>query len=192
MDQKNTFDTPTTALLHRAEYGAALLILTGLFIAHWGDIRWLPALLLFTYIDLVGYIPGAIAYYRSPDGRIPKRYYVMYNSMHSMLSMGLVVALWAWLVRPEWALLVVPIHMCIDRAIFGNQLKPFSVPFEPHRLPAFDRLLRSLTPLPVSKPSVAEPATGGAGDELDAAEAALAADDLAAVAAADRQEARVR
>ncbi|HZN19635.1 MAG TPA: hypothetical protein VFB84_15860 [Micromonosporaceae bacterium] len=217
MDQKNTFDTPTTALLHRAEYGAALLILTGLFIVHWGDIRWLPALLLFTYIDLVGYIPGAIAYYRSPDGRIPKRYYVMYNSMHSMLSMGLVVALWAWLVRPEWALLVVPIHMCIDRAVFGNQLKPFSVPFEPHRLPAFDRLLRSLTPLPASKPSVpdpaaAEPAAGSAGDELDAAEAALAATatasgsaapasdppetapagaELAAAAAAGRQEARV-
>ncbi|GAA4681531.1 hypothetical protein [Phytohabitans rumicis] len=149
MDQKNTFDTPTTARLHRAEYGAALALATGLFVAHWGEVRWLPALVLFTYIDIIGYIPGALAFKRSPDGQIPKAYYVLYNTMHSALTMGLVVALWAWLVRPEWALLVVPIHMCIDRAIFGNQLKPFAVPFEPHRLPAFDALLRSLKPGPV-------------------------------------------
>ena len=37
----------------------------------------------------------------------------------------------------EWALLVVPIHLCGDRALFGNFLKPFRVPFEPAPLPAF-------------------------------------------------------
>jgi hypothetical protein len=144
MDQLNTFDTPTVARLHRAEYGAGLLLGAGLFIAHWHDIRWLPAIGLFAYIDVIGYLPGAFAFRRSPDGRIPRRYYVLYNSMHSLLSAGLVCAAWAWLVRPEWALLAVPIHLCIDRAVFGNQLKPFGVPFEPHRLEAFTRLLDSL------------------------------------------------
>jgi hypothetical protein len=148
MDQQNTFDTPTTARLHRAEYGAALALASGLFLAHWSDIRWLPAIALFAYIDLIGYIPGAIAYRRSPDHRISRVYYVLYNSMHSLLSAGAVVALWAWLIRPEWALLAVPIHLFIDRAVFGNQLKPFGVPFEPHRLPAFERLLRDLTARP--------------------------------------------
>ncbi|RSM70829.1 hypothetical protein DMB66_07650 [Actinoplanes sp. ATCC 53533] len=148
MDQRNTFDTPTTARLHRAEYGAALALATGLFLAHWSDIRWLPAIGLFAYIDLIGYLPGAIAYRRSPDHRISRVYYVLYNSMHSLLTAGAVVALWAWLIRPEWALLAVPIHLFIDRAVFGNQLKPFGVPFEPRRLPAFERLLRELAARP--------------------------------------------
>jgi hypothetical protein len=148
MDQQNTFDTPTTARLHRAEYGAALALATGLFLAHWSDIRWLPAIGLFAYIDLIGYLPGAIAYRRSPDHRISRVYYVLYNSMHSLLTAGAVVALWAWLIRPEWALLAVPIHLFIDRAVFGNQLKPFGVPFEPRRLPAFERLLRELAARP--------------------------------------------
>jgi len=141
VDQKNTFDTPVTAALHRAEYGAALLLASGLFLAHWSQIRWLPAIALFLYIDLIGYLPGAIAFRRSGDGRISRGYYVLYNSTHSLVSAGIVVALWAWLVRPEWALLAVPIHLFGDRAIFGNQLKPFGVPFEPQRLPGFDRLL---------------------------------------------------
>lgn len=144
MDHKNTFDTPATAWLHRAEYGAALAVCSGLFIANWGEIRWLPAIALFVYIDLIGYLPGAVAYHRSRDGRIPRVYYVLYNSTHSLLSAGLVVGLWAWLIGPEWALLAVPIHLFGDRAIFGNQLKPFGVPFEPRRLASFDKLLREL------------------------------------------------
>jgi len=144
MDQKNTFDTPVTAALHRAEYGAGLALASGLFIAHWHQIRYVPAIALFVGFDLVGYIPGAIAFHRSGDGRIHKGFYVLYNTAHSLLTAGLVVALWAWLVRPEWALLAVPIHLFGDRALFGNQLKPFGVPFEPKRLPAFDALLREV------------------------------------------------
>ena len=32
-----------------------------------------------------------------------------------------------------------PIHLFGDRALFGNFLKPFAVPFEPHEDPAFAR-----------------------------------------------------
>lgn len=156
MDQLNTFDTPTTARLHRLEYGAALALTTGLLIANWDGVRFWTGLLLFAYIDIIGYIPGAIAFHYSKDGRISKVYYVLYNTMHSWLSMGAVAALWAYFVKPEWTLLVIPLHMCIDRSIFGNQLKPFSVPFEPKRLPAFERLLAGLTPVPVSKPTIAD------------------------------------
>ncbi|MEU2611678.1 hypothetical protein ABZ570_08860 [Micromonospora sp. NPDC007271] len=162
MDQKNTFDTPATAALHRAECAAALLIASGLFVAHWSEIRWLPAIALFAYIDLIGYLPGAIAYHRSRDGRISRVYYVLYNSTHSLLSAGLVVALWAWLLGPEWALLAVPIHLFGDRAIFGNQLKPFGVPFEPKRLPGFDRLLSEVRAgRPASPDSGRQPAKVG-------------------------------
>lgn len=146
MDQANTFESPTTSRLHRAEYLAGLAVATGLFIAHIGEVRWLPALLLFVYIDLIGYIPGAIAYRRARDGRISKGFYVSYNIMHSLLTQGAVAALWAWLIRPEWALLVLPIHLFADRGIFGNFLKPFGLPFEPVPDQEFAALSRRLFP----------------------------------------------
>ncbi len=172
MDAKNTFDTPVIAGLHRLEYLAGLALASGLFIAHWGEIRWLPAIGLFLYIDLIGYIPGAIAFYRSPDHRIPRAYYLLYNSMHSLLSAGAVAALWAWLIGPEWALLALPIHLFGDRALFGNALKPFGVPFEPHRLPAFQQLLDGLepqhpvrTPVPAPDTSTEQASTEQVGTE---------------------------
>lgn len=144
MDQANTFESPTTARLHRAEYLVALAVVTGLFIAHVNQVRWLPAVVLFAYIDLIGYIPGAIAYHRSKDKHISKGYYIAYNFMHSMMTQGAVAGLWIWLVRPEWALLVLPMHLFADRGIFGNFLKPFRLPFEPVANPEFAALSRRL------------------------------------------------
>ncbi|HEX6471593.1 MAG TPA: hypothetical protein VF069_21010 [Streptosporangiaceae bacterium] len=144
MDAKNLFLTTTTYRLLRLEYGAALVLATVLFFMHLGDIRWIPFVVLFAYIDLIGYIPGTIAYHRSRTGHIPRAYYVLYNVMHSMFTQGLVAGLWMWLIGPEWALLALPIHLCGDRALFGNFLKPFAVDFEPKADPAFERLQADL------------------------------------------------
>lgn len=140
MDAANRFETRTTALLIRLEYLIALGVCLVLMLAHLGEIRWLPAILLFAYIDVIGYLPGAIAYRRSRGGRISKVYYVLYNTMHSFATQAVVVGLWAWLVGWEWALLAIPVHLCGDRALFGNFLKPFSVRFEPKPDPAFVRM----------------------------------------------------
>jgi Ca2+/Na+ antiporter len=139
MDMKNLFMTPTTAYLIRAEYALGLVVSVVLFFTHLGDIRWWPAVGLFLYIDLVGYIPGAIKYHRSPDHRISRTYYVLYNTMHSMVTQGLVALVWIWLWGPEWALLALPIHLCGDRALFGNFLKPFVLHFEPETHQAYRR-----------------------------------------------------
>ncbi|MDI5962474.1 hypothetical protein POF50_007080 [Streptomyces sp. SL13] len=144
MDQANPFETPRTYSLHRAEYLVALAVTTGLIIAHLGEIRWWVAVVLFFYIDLIGYIPGAIAFRRSGGAPIPKAYYVMYNVMHSLLTQGAVAALWCWLVKPEWALLLIAFHLFGDRGLFGNFLKPFSLPFEPVRQHGYLRLLDDL------------------------------------------------
>lgn len=144
MDQANPFESPTTFRLHRAEYLVGLAVATGFFIAHIGEVRWLPAVILFVYIDLIGYIPGAIAYRRSADHLISKGYYVAYNIMHSLVTQGAVAALWIWLVGPEWALLVIPMHLFADRGVFGNFLKPFGLPFEPVPNPSFVALTREL------------------------------------------------
>ncbi|WP_018635202.1 hypothetical protein [Parafrankia elaeagni] len=144
MDAANPVETPTTYRLHRAEYLIAFAVLTGLFIANIGEVRWLPAVLLFAYIDLIGYIPGAIAYRRSPDHRVSKAYYVAYNVMHSMITQGAVIGIWIWVAGPEWALLVIPIHLFGDRGLFGNFYKPFGFAFEPEPNPAYQRFAAEL------------------------------------------------
>lgn len=137
MDHANTFDSTATYRLLRAEYAVALVIASVLFLWHVHDIRWAPAIFLFIYIDVIGYLPGAIAHHRARGRPIGRPYYVLYNVMHSFVTQSTVVGSWMLLVGVEWALLVVPIHLCGDRAIFGNFLKPFSVPFEPKKLPEF-------------------------------------------------------
>ncbi len=139
MDNQNLFETQTTYRLLRLEYVAVLFICLGLAIIHYREMRWWVFILLFSYIDLIGYIPGMIAY-RLVKGRpLPKIFYILYNSMHSMLSAMLIALLWAWLIQPEWALLAIPIHLSGDRSIFGNFLKPFHVSFEPVIHPEYER-----------------------------------------------------
>ncbi|KZM75685.1 hypothetical protein [Nocardia terpenica] len=134
MDAYNHFESDITFKLTRLENLVALFVSLALFIAHIGEVRWLPAVLLFVYIDVIGYIPGLIAERRSlasgGDGRISKVYYVLYNVMHTWITQAVVIGLWGWIFGFEWALLVIPIHLCGDRSVFGNSLKPFSIPFD--------------------------------------------------------------
>jgi hypothetical protein len=140
MDVKNPYESPLTFKLHRAEYLVGFAVSIGLTVAHFHQIRWIPWLALFLYIDLIGYIPGAIAFRRSADGRISKVYYVLYNSMHSLITCAAVAGLWMWLIGPEWALLAIPFHVLGDRGVFGNFLKPFGRPFEPVANPQYEQL----------------------------------------------------
>ena len=149
MDALNHFDTRTTYRLIRLEYLIGLVVSLVLFAVHLDEVRWLPAVALFVYIDLIGYLPGAIAYHRSATKRIHRGYYVVYNTMHSLATQSVVVGLWAWLAGWEWALLAIPIHLFGDRALFGNFLKPFAVEFEPVTHPAFAALQAAVErPLP--------------------------------------------
>ncbi|MFI9626379.1 hypothetical protein [Streptomyces sp. NPDC052042] len=145
MDHVNRFESRTTFALLRLEYGVALVVCSVLFLLHLSEVRWWPAVLLFVYIDVIGYLPGAVAHRRARGGDIPKVYYVLYNTMHSLVTNAIVVGTWALVAGFEWALLAVPIHLCGDRALFGNFLKSFKVRFEPVRLPAFAEFERRLT-----------------------------------------------
>jgi hypothetical protein len=160
MDAANRFETRTTYRLIRLEYLVGLMIAVVLLVVHAGAVRWLPAVGLFVHIDLIGYLPGAIAYHRSASKRIGKIYYVLYNTMHSLVTQALVVGLWAWLIGWEWALLAVPIHLFGDRALFGNFLKPFAVRFEPVPHPAFVALENAVEP-PAAVPPAPSPVAVG-------------------------------
>jgi hypothetical protein len=148
MDMRNLFLTRNTYWLLRAEYGLGLLVASVLFFTHLGEVRWLPFVALFVYIDLIGYLPGAVAYHRSATKDISKGYYLAYNVMHSLVTQGLVALVWIWLAGPEWALLALPIHLFGDRALFGNFLKPFTVHFEPSTHPEYARFATALRARP--------------------------------------------
>lgn len=142
MDAVNRYDTRATHALVRLEYGIALAVCVALFVVHIGEVRWLPAVVLFAYIDVLGYLPGALAHHRAKGAQIPRVYYVLYNVTHSFATQAVVAGVWLLVAGWEWALLAIPIHLLGDRALFGNALKPFSVPFEP--APEFARPRREL------------------------------------------------
>jgi hypothetical protein len=131
MDQANPFESRTTYRLHRAEYLVLSAVAIALFVVHIHQVRWLPAVALFVYIDLIGYLPGAIAWHRS-------------STMHSLITQSAVIALWGLFVGWEWALLAIPIHLFGDRGLFGNFLKPFNLSFEPTPHPAYLKLRAAL------------------------------------------------
>ncbi|MFJ1748153.1 hypothetical protein ACIOJD_18185 [Streptomyces sp. NPDC088116] len=144
MDALNHFETKTTYRLLRLEYLVALGVSFYFLFTHLGDINWWAFALLFVYIDVIGYIPGAIAYHRSSTKRIPKVYYVLYNIMHSLATQAAVALVWVLAGGSKWALLALPIHLCGDRALFGNFLKPFGLGFEPVVHPVFAELQRDV------------------------------------------------
>ena len=131
MDNTNRFHTDETWLWVRAEHASVVLILCALTALYAREVAWDRFVVAFTVIDLVGYLPGAIASRRASGGRIAPIYHHLYNVTHSYLTAGIAVGIWA-LVRggAEWAMLALPIHLSSDRGIFGNVYKPVSLPFE--------------------------------------------------------------
>ncbi|WP_031071086.1 membrane protein [Streptomyces sp. NRRL WC-3742] len=174
MDALNRFETKKTFLWTRLEWLAGLGIAVFLTLTHLGDIRWPVFIALFLVIDLVGYVPGAIAYRRAGGGDIAKGYYVAYNVMHSLLTSMVLAGLWAWLVEPEWALLALPVHLFGDRGLFGNSLKPLGTSFEPIRHPAFADFEGAYASAASPSPAVAAAAAAAERNAADAVSPASA------------------
>src|SRR5216684_6614362 len=132
MDTKNRFHTNETWLWTRAEYIAVMLVLSLMVVLHARDVMWGRFVFAFAIIDIIGYVPGAIAYHRQGGGKIAPIYHHLYNVTHSFLTGGAVIALWTLATgAPEWAMLAIPIHYLGDRGVFGNVYKPTSLAFEP-------------------------------------------------------------
>lgn len=132
MDIKNRFHTESTFMLERAEHLLVVIACSVMVLQHWQETSWIRFVLAFAVLDVIGYIPGAIAYRRQQGGRIPAIYHYLYNITHSYLMAALVVALWYLATgRFEWAMLALPIHLSGDRSLFGNIYKPLELPFEP-------------------------------------------------------------
>jgi hypothetical protein len=132
MDTKNRFHTDETWLWVRAEHIALLLALVVLLALNVSEVNWPRFVAALVLIDLIGYLPGAVAYRRAGCRRIAPLYHHLYNLTHSYLTGGVVVGVWALALGGfEWAMLAVPLHLSGDRGLFGNTYKPMSLPFEP-------------------------------------------------------------
>jgi hypothetical protein len=159
LDALNLFQTRTTAALARLEWAGLLAVSVALVLIHRGQVDWVLFAGLFVVIDVVGYLPGRIAFRRSPIGCIPRVYYVLYNAMHSLATWTAVIAaatlVWGW----RWAFLAVPVHLLGDRSLFGNAVKSFGVSFEPVAHPEFARFQARYAAAGPWRGSTAPPAT---------------------------------
>jgi len=138
MDIANRFHTPVTHALERVDYLLISLGLAGYTLAKASEVNWVAFWLLFWVIDVVGTFPALVAYYRRHRARperptlLPRGYHVAYNTAHSLATGAVVCALLAALHGgPEMYMTAVPLHLALDRSIFGNAYKPFGVSFQP-------------------------------------------------------------
>src|SRR5262245_18466533 len=116
--------------LARHVYLVGLVVAVGLALVHFGEIRFGRFVALFTAIDAISFVPGALAQKRAAGGPIPRVYHVLYDTAHSLVVNAALAAAWSLALGPDWALLAAPIHLLGDRALFGN----FSAPFGPARV----------------------------------------------------------
>ena len=122
------FNTSTFKFL-RLEYIALLSITLILLNQHIQDINWIHFLLIFVFIDLVGYIPGYF-YVKYTKKAIPSRYfYILYNTTHNFCTVTCVAFILWQLGLLTWSFLAVPIHLFGDRGLLGNFYKPLASPF---------------------------------------------------------------
>ncbi|MDF1665279.1 MAG: hypothetical protein P1V97_26185 [Planctomycetota bacterium] len=145
MDNQNRYDSPNTHKLMRLEALLGLTACVALVLTHFSEVQWLNFIVLFASIDILGYLPGAVAFRKSKGQRISSIYYLLYNTMHSLLSGAVIAGLWVLVFGFEWAILAIPIHLFSDRALFGNYYKPFSAPFEPQLLSSFANFEKELS-----------------------------------------------
>lgn len=137
MDVKNRFHTTETWALVRIEQCGLVVALSALVLAHASEVRWARFAVAFALIDLIGYIPGAVAWRRASAKKIAPLYHHLYNLTHSYITAAIICGLWAFIAGgPEWAMLAFPIHLGIDRGFFGNVYKPASLSFEPAAPPS--------------------------------------------------------
>lgn len=134
MDPANRYFTRFGYYMIRLEYFFGATVATVLLIragAKGEPVDWVGAAILFAYPDTIGYLPGAIAYRRAKDKRIPLWYAYTYNLLHSPFTAGAVAGVYCLFHGADWALLAIPLHLFGDRSVFGNIYKMPKVRFEP-------------------------------------------------------------
>jgi len=132
MDPKNRYHTEGAYLHERLEHVTLVIVCSLLTLLHLDQVSWWRFVAAFGLVDLIGYLPGAVAFRRGGGSRIAPLYHHLYNITHSYLTAALIIGAWALAAGGfEWAMLALPIHLSGDRGLFGNIFKPTALYFEP-------------------------------------------------------------
>lgn len=117
--------------VRRAENLLGLVISAWLLVQHRRSVNWATFVVLFAYIDIVGYLPGLARVHHKKSPIIEKPFYWAYNSTHTFVTAIPVAALLVWRDRPRrWSALAVFIHLFGDRGLLGNFAKEIGGEFE--------------------------------------------------------------
>jgi len=115
----------------RAESLLGLIISSWLLVRHWRDVNWATFIILFSYIDIIGYLPGLARVHQKRNPVIETPFYWAYNATHTFLTAVPVAAIMVWLDRRHrWSALAVFIHLFGDRGLLGNFTKVVGNEFE--------------------------------------------------------------
>lgn len=118
--------------LSRSEWLLLVAALSAVVLWHRDAVCWTRFALAFAAVDVVGYLPGALACRRAGGRAIAPAYHWLYNATHNFVTAAGAAAVWTLAAGgPEWAMLALPLHLAGDRGLFGNGFKPSGEPFEP-------------------------------------------------------------
>jgi hypothetical protein len=155
MDYRNFFATRNIALYGRLDYIAMLLLCAALLWQHRAGLDWLVFFIAIAWQDAIGYYPAALLYYlRRPAApgrrRVPVFFYYLYNAVHGVLLNLAVLLAWMHVAGGwRWEMLAIPVHLCIDRGVFGlfyKSRKISFIPVEHHAYAEFRHKLEQTAP----------------------------------------------
>jgi hypothetical protein len=94
------------------------------------EVRWGLFLTIFVLIDLIGYLPGTIAYRLAARRRpgqfiqISPVFHYLYNISHSFLTAAAVIGLWfLWQGDFELEMFALPLHLAVRLPAVPGQLQ---------------------------------------------------------------------
>src|ERR1700751_5119505 len=103
MDNANRLPTRNKWPWVRVEQVTITLGLSALVVLQRREVNWERFLVAFGVIDIVGYLPGAIAFRCAKGGTILPIFYRLYNFTHNYLIAIIAAGLWAVAVgHVEW------------------------------------------------------------------------------------------
>lgn len=86
------------------------------------NINFYYYILLFFFIDIIGYIPGRVFNIFKGDEVTHKAFYAIYNICHSLATITLISIAWLYYFE-DYSFLALYVHLFLDRGILGNFLK---------------------------------------------------------------------
>ena len=86
-------------------------------------INWIHYFALFWVIDIFGYWPGYLYSKVTGKGVIHPFFYRIYNSMHDLTTVFVLMILYVTFSDSPYSVLGIPLHIAVDRGLLGNYHK---------------------------------------------------------------------